>query len=296
MKCVVGIDLEGRYLSALALLGKLKLDVSETTLVHATEPLQLSMPYSAYGMFTETDEIHESLQKAGKAALAEASAKGEEFGLNPRTEIMEGFPTPLLNDVANQRGAELISIASSARSAIGAIFGGSVARGLAIESTHSVLVTREALPKEGPLEVVMATDQSPYCAECLKLLVSMAPKGIAHLTLLTVYEREKHDSLLSLMKGGSKTETLDETQKNLELKGAELAQWMNANGIPTTSKVVAGHVEESIHAQMKESDAELLIVGSRGHGLLDRIVVGSTCLHEIVHEKYPVLLLRPHTA
>lgn len=293
MKCVVGIDLERRYASALTLLGKLAFEVTETSLLHVTEPLQLSMPYSAYGMFTETDEIHESLQKAGKAALEEASNLASSMNLKPRTELMEGFPTPLLTDVADARGAELIAVASSARSAIGAIFGGSVARGLAIESPRSVLVAREEMPEEGPLRVVFATDQSPYCNECMRLLIHMAPKGISHLTLLTVYDRDKHDSVLSLMKRVDKKTALDETQKSLEAKGEELAAWLTTSGIPSHSQVGVGHVEEVIHRVMLESGADLLIVGSRGHGLLDRLVIGSTCLHEIVHEKYPVLLLRP---
>jgi nucleotide-binding universal stress UspA family protein len=208
---------------------------------------------------------------------------------------MEGFPTPLLTDVATVRGASLVAVASSARSAIGAIFGGSVARSLGIESLHSVLVAREEVPAEGPLRVVFATDQSPYCNECMNLLVSMAPKGIAHLTLLTVYDKDKHDSVLSLMKGVDKPAALNATQTGLESKGTELAEWLTTNGIPSASKVEVGRVEEVLHKVMVETQADLLIVGSRGHGLLDRIVIGSTCLHEIVHEKYPVLLLRPRT-
>ena len=73
MKCVVGIDLERRSASVVALLGRLKFAIDETTLLHVTEPMQLSLPYSAYGMFTETDEIHETLRVAGEVALKEAT-------------------------------------------------------------------------------------------------------------------------------------------------------------------------------------------------------------------------------
>jgi nucleotide-binding universal stress UspA family protein len=57
--------------------------------------------------------------------------------------------------------------------------------------------------------------------------------------------------------------------------------------------VVEGTVEESIHRVMSDLKADLLIVGSQGHGFIDRIVVGSTSLHEVIGENYPVLLLRP---
>ena len=296
MKCVVGIDLERRSASAIALLGSLKCAVEETTLLHVTEPLQLALPYSAYGMFTETDEIHETLRQAGQTALEEATQVANEFNLHPKSDLCDGFPAQSLTDCADEIGATLIAVTSTVRSSIGAVFGGSIARGLAITAKQSILVARPDMPPDGPIRAVFATDQSPYCAECLKLLVQMAPKGIAHLTLLTVYERAKHESLLSLVRGVNTQATLEDAGRALADKGNELAQWLTDNGIQTASKVVAGDVEETIHKVMDDTNADLLIVGSQGHGFMDRILVGSTSLHAVIGERFPVLLLRPIVA
>jgi len=293
MKCLVGIDLEHRSSSAIALLGRLNFEVLETTLLHATEPLQVALPYSAYGMFVETDEILEALQESGKEALIDAKQMALEMHLNPTTQLSEGFPIRTLCDVADQSHTDLIAITSTVRNSIGAIFGGSVARGLAIGAKQSILIARKDLPVEGPIRAVFATDQSPYCNACVRLLAEMAPQGIAHLTLLTVYEKAKHQSLLAMSQGIDAETTVDETAKRLCETGQETAKFLTTKGIPTASKVIPGHIEETIHQVMAETGADLLIVGSQGHGFLDRMVVGSTCLHEVINERYPVLLLRP---
>ena len=293
MKCVVGIDLERRSASIIALLGRLQFGVEETTLLHVTEPMQLTLPYSAYGMFTETDEIYNTLREAGEGALKDAAEEAKAVGLHPKTDLTEGYPTRSLIDCARENGAGLIAITSTVRNALGAVFGGSVARGLAIAAKQSVLVARPELPTDAPLNAVFAIDQSPYCIECLKLLISMAPKGISHLTLLTVYEKAKHESMLALMRGVDMKMTTEDTAKGLADKGEELARWVTEQGIQTTSKVIPGDVDETIHKFMTESQAGLLIVGSQGHGFMDRMIVGSTSLHQVISEHYPVLLLRP---
>jgi len=295
MKCVVGVDLERRSSSVIDLLGRLQFAIDETVLLHVTEPIQLSLPYSAYGMFVETDEIRSTLRKSGEKVLVEASEEAYPLNLHPKTELSEGFPTSTISDYAKQAHAKLIAVTSTVRSTIGAVFGGSVARGLAISACQSLLVSREDVLPDEPLRVVFATDQSPYCAECAKLLVDFAPKGIAHMTLLTVHERAKHEGRLSLLRHTNTTAALDEAQANITVRGEEIAQWLSQNGIPTQSRVVTGSVDEMIHKVMKETHADLLIVGSQGHGFVDRVLVGSTSLHQVICERYPVLLLRPRT-
>ena len=294
MKCLVGIDTEGRYEEVLDLLGKLKFEIEETTLLHANEPLQVSYPYSAYGMFCETDELAAILQKVGNDALFSATEFAEKLNLHPKPVSIEGFPINSLNEMAANRSIDLIAVTSSVRSSVGAFFGGSVARGLVINSKQSLLVARQGFNTDHPLKVVFATDQSPYCGECMKALIKMVPKGITEMTVLTVYERSKHESVLALMRGGNKQETLDQTAAKLTAKAEELAKWLTENGIPSISKLVSGNVEETIHNFMHQSKADLLIVGSQGHGFLDRLVIGSTSLHQVTGEQYPVLVLRTH--
>ncbi len=292
MKCVVGVDLERRSGTAIDLLGRLQFSLDETLLVHVTEPAQLTMPYSAYGMFAETDQIYDMLRKSGENVLAEANVEAVKQNLNPKTEMCEGFPTATLCERADQIGASLIAVSSTVRGTISAVFGGSVARGLTIAAHQSVLVAREDALTDEPIRAVFATDQSPYCGECVKEIVKFAPKGISHLTLLTVHERAKHEHHLSLIRHNDAHRVMEEAHQNLTDRGNDIAKWLSESGIPTNSIVESGHVDEMIHKTMKETKANLLIVGSQGHGFLDRVMVGSVSLHQVISERYPVLLLR----
>ncbi len=293
MKCVVGIDLEGRCSSAVALLGRLKFEKEETLLIHATEPLALTLGNSAYGVLIETQEILETLRNAGQKALDDANQQALEAGLHPTTMLSDGFPTQSLLDWADGNGTNLIAVGSTVRSPGGAIFGGSVARGLSIAAKQSILVAREELPTEGPFKVVFASDQSRYCEECIQLLAEMAPEGISHMTLLTVLDAPKHKGLLSYVQHVDSDAALEAESASLGKHAEFTAHCLSEKGIPTSSLVVAGRVEESIHRVMVETAADLLIVGAQGHGFFDRLFVGSTSLHQVVAESYPVLILRP---
>lgn len=292
MKCVVGVDLERRSPSVIGLLGRLSFAIDETILLHVTEPMQLTMPFSAYGMFAETDSAYETLTQSGKMVLAEAHIDADLLGLHSKTSMCDGYPVTSLCQCADQIGAALIAVTSTTKGVIGAIFGGSVARGLAISARQSVLVARDDPLPDEPLRVVFASDQSSYCDRCSKLLVQFAPKGISHMTLLTVQELPKHERHLSLPSSSGHNALARDPPAQIEAKSLETAKWFTRNGIPTDSRVVMGNVDEGIHKVMSETRADLLIMGSQGHGLVNRMLVGSTSLHEIVGERYPVLLLR----
>jgi len=44
---------------------------------------------------------------------------------------------------------------------------------------------------------------------------------------------------------------------------------------------------------MHSTGAELMVVGAHGKGWIERLLIGSTSLHEVIDEPYNVLVLRP---
>ncbi len=293
MKCVVGVDLERRSPAAIRLLGRLQCAIDETLLLHVTEPMQLAIPYSAYGMFAETESVYDTLRRSGEMVLSEANLEADLLNLRPTTMITDGYPISSLVEISDQFGAGLIAVASTVKGVFGALLGASVARGLAISAKQSILVARDDPLVDKPVRAVFATDQSAYCARCLKLLISFAPKGLSHLTLLTVKDKPKHDLHLIGTRQPSGPSAVADVRNPLETGGEAMAMWLSMHGIPTDSRVEAGHVDETIHRVMQEMNADLLVVGSQGHGFAERLMIGSTSLHEVIGERYPVLLLRP---
>jgi|SRR6185437_1624665 len=61
-------------------------------------------------------------------------------------------------------------------------------------------------------------------------------------------------------------------------------------GVEVVAKTVAGHPAECLVEASK--DADLLVVGSRGHGDFGSILLGSTGLHCVHHAPCPVVVVR----
>lgn len=61
--------------------------------------------------------------------------------------------------------------------------------------------------------------------------------------------------------------------------------------VKVSKVVVAGHPAPSLIAQ--SADADLLVVGNRGHGEFTGMLVGSVSEHCVAHARCPVVVVRP---
>ncbi len=63
--------------------------------------------------------------------------------------------------------------------------------------------------------------------------------------------------------------------------------------LSVTTQVTRGHPAPVLIDAAREAD--LLVVGSRGHGAFEEMLLGSTSLHCVHHANCPVLVVRPKT-
>jgi nucleotide-binding universal stress UspA family protein len=88
---------------------------------------------------------------------------------------------------------------------------------------------------------------------------------------------------------------IEEEQKewdSVQSKTEELCRRFEQLGATTHSKVVIDDPKTQLAETMRETKADLLIMGAQGHGFLERIAVGSVSLQQVVAEDYPVLIIR----
>ena len=67
-------------------------------------------------------------------------------------------------------------------------------------------------------------------------------------------------------------------------------------GLPVTTELLRGPAVREIVAFADEHDADLIVVGSRGHGALTTALLGSVSLGVLRHTTRPVLVVRGHAA
>jgi nucleotide-binding universal stress UspA family protein len=290
MRAVVGVDLSGS-ISAAHLLTRCKFDPAEIRLVHVVESIFPDGSFPPFGPNHAVTEMIYVREEEGKKALDRAK---EALGNGAEAEIRRGDPARELMTYADEADADLIAIHSEAKGTYGDLFFGSVAKGLVQAADQSLLVAKGESAADGPLQVVFATDHSEYAARSLDLLLSWAPKGWGKVWVVTANETAPAVAALLVH---DLPHLVDEApiwirEKLEELNRKTVERFVRA-GIPAEGVVIDAHPNDAMRTVMMDTGADLLAMGAQGHGFLARLRMGSKSFHQVVSEKYSVLVLRP---
>ena len=205
-----------------------------------------------------------------------------------------GYTAESLTRAAEEDHVNLVATCATHRGAFASAYLGSVSRALAIGSPTSVLTAKSGFKTKDELTVVIATDHSNFGWAALSQFQHLAPAGIKELHVISAYDISDNDAA-----------TLNKT---LPMLGGDVDKWLSdtvhaANdrfikklqeaGYKATGHIMKGRTNDVIKDFMEKVNADLLVVGSQGHGFFERVRIGSTSVHQVVNEAYPVLVLRP---
>lgn len=207
----------------------------------------------------------------------------------PRAERMvrAGSPEKLIAQVADEAGADVIAIGPRADTG-GAL--GSTAERILAESRLPVLVTRHA-PEHAPRSILGTIDESEAARLVLEWVGTLAGKHGVAVSILHVVSRTMYGSVRTVSSHRSTDEALRRGQE-----GAEhwLAEQVAAAGLSASDmdlQVEVGTPDEAIVQQARASDADLIIMGSRGAGLIGRTLLGSTAGSVVREAGCPVFVV-----
>jgi nucleotide-binding universal stress UspA family protein len=311
MEIIIGVESSGTVTPqgtatppVLALLERMDFPEAKETLLHVVPPVATSM--------WNLDPLlgGEEVERCEQLAVARA----EEYiaslivGTEAESKVVVGQPAGTMLSEAKQRGVDIIAVNASGQGTLEALFTGSVARALVAGTTKSVLLAR---PTEtvGSLRVVLATDHSGYMDSCVEALAQMAPRGIGHLTILTVYPEllsytytEPLSPSVNIRQSEIAYDASDnsvggETHPTMEERSQHIIEKLRgALGSPETvfdTQVIPGKPSEIITQAMLDTKADLLILGAKGHSVIERLVLGSVSFDQAIGQHpYSVLILR----
>ena len=242
------------------------------------------------------------IEEVHRRALAMANGKLEQLTLPDRDglEITRaaylGIPGKVLAEVAQTMGANLVIISSHGYGAVRRFFLGSVGSALIRASKVPVLIVGEARADMRNIErVVAAVDLSEISSKVLEKAVEMTPKG-ARLYAMAVHERP----LWSY--GGEGVppmpavpeETLEETLNSYRRSIKGLLEPLDTEGRSVDVNAICETMPSGgILREAKRLEADLVVVGTSGHGFWHRMIVGSTATKVISEAPCPVLVV-PH--
>jgi nucleotide-binding universal stress UspA family protein len=145
--------------------------------------------------------------------------------------------------------------------------------------------------------ILYATDLNSETESVLSMAMSVAEKYQAKVSLLNVIE-PINPSVYSWGSVESWTEIANNTlNRSQEISEQQLNDFFD-NRVPQETpvsrpsiKVINGRVAQSILRYADEIDADLIVIGSNGHGVMSELLIGSVA-NKVIHlSKRPVLLV-----
>jgi len=139
--------------------------------------------------------------------------------------------------------------------------------------------------KHFPTKILLATDGSEDAAQAREAAVDLARKSSSELHLVHVW----HDVPSPYAHAFIKRELSRQGQEILDEQVRKIEE---AGGAVTEAHLKEGRISDEVIKLGEELGAGLLVVGSRGHGRIGRILMGSHSEDIVHHARLPVLVTR----
>jgi nucleotide-binding universal stress UspA family protein len=240
----------------------------------------------------DPQELRDRVEQSARAQVVDILTRCEAVEWELRIAI--GYPAKEILQIVTDSRAGLMVAATHTRSGLERLLLGSVSRKL----MHSLSVPFLIVPGDAPLEqlernidsVLIACDFSPDSDGAVRWGLDFTQAFGARLTLATVIEPSQLSQILKLdpqKERGLAADLQDELRRKLQ----EIMPESNRDQ-PVESVVLAGHPHEELNKYAILNHIDLIVMGVRGRGFLENILVGSTTDRLIRVGQFPVMAVR----
>lgn len=305
MKVLVGVDGSAGGFAAVRLVGQLLSAERDQIALYYTPPEVRLHPGSDAG-----PEIIERAQQAlADAVFQEARARLPD-ALVATAHTIVGTKNPRVGILlaADEWRAELIVMGARGSSPIKKLLVGSAVTSIVHGSTVPVLVVRPP-PKQamapGPLRALLAWDGSEASRQAAAVLERFTWPADTSGCVITVVESLSAGAVPQWLEKRARDADseamaqawIHEHEAEKQEKRGELARFCQQLPVPfqnSTPIVAEGHAAEQILLAIAAEKADLVVLGTHGKGVLERLLIGSTSEKVLAHAPCSVLLVREH--
>ncbi len=142
-------------------------------------------------------------------------------------------------------------------------------------------------------KILCPTDFSEASCEALKYAISLARSTQSKLILMYVVNQKMFSEGLSLLRASSPEalgkEMADEARRRLKM----LIPVEERDGIDWETNIRSGNPAQEVIRYAKESDIDMIVIGTAGHSGVERMMFGSTAEKVVRGAHCPVLSVKP---
>ena len=243
------------------------------------------------------DQMEKDTGEVARATVEKAAAKlraGDESSkFRVTTKVLSGSPKVVILEEAEAFGADLIIVGSHGHGAVERFLLGSVSQAVALHARCSVEIVRG--PKSGEMmRILLATDGSGHSEAAVAEITRWHYPADSVVQVISVVEPPYFPTTYPL--GGVDMEVYDQLEKAAreaaEKAAAKLRAGDESSKFSVTTKVLSGSPKLVILEEAEAFGADLIVVGSHGHGAFERFLLGSVSQAVALHAKCSVEIVR----
>lgn len=217
-----------------------------------------------------------------------------EADIKINTVIKEGDPHEIIPQLAMQEGIDLIIMGTYGRKGLKLLLMGSVAADVVCHASCDVLVVKERVKAANRNKkyqsILVPYDGSEFSKTALEQACQIVKINQGEISVFYVIPR--YEEVLEFFKTNWMKEILMCEAKAIVKQAQEVAL---KNGISIKTRIESeNHVDAKIVEVAKKSKTDIIIMGVRGLGNLDRIIMGSVIERVIINAPCPILVIKKH--
>jgi nucleotide-binding universal stress UspA family protein len=260
----------------------------------------------AYGFIEAPEALRERRQRAwetlrehAEGYLATKALELREAGLDVETEVNVGSPAKIIVEVAQERHATLIAMATHGYGGVKRWTLGSVTDQVVHLATTPVLVVHGAAPapQADPTfeRILVPLDGSAFANQVLPIARELAATANAELVLLEAIAPSIETQIGARPFGRPIPRynvVLEMLRRQATQDLSALANQQRANGLRASVVVKNGPAAEAIVDEAARCQADLIVMATHGYSGVKRWALGSVA-HKVLHGvTTPILLVR----
>ena len=270
---------------------------AELEVIKVFEPIIRQYNRADYDISEQITERYAEMEQADRQIMQDVK-KICDAGctLKVNVDLLKGHVASTLLEYARQKGLDLIVTGTKGHGMLEEMLVGSVTSSLVSLSKVPVLVVKEKPAPDKLQKILVAYDGSEFAKAALDLAIEIGKSAGAQIVAVKVYDTLTLTMIYSMAESGSglrlaeklaeldasEKKILDDAKSTAALKGMEIG----------TELLSGSNIADTIIKYAKENNADMIVAGTLGHGLLGELLLGSVTRNLISLSQTPVLVVK----